>query len=101
MYRPSRLSFWSLRLAGIGLVMAIVLALLPPASVAAQGDSLVTAGSPTTPFPQNKQNEPGLAVDPTDPSVLVAGANEEIDLQPCPAEEPADPSTPRCPFTEG
>jgi hypothetical protein len=85
--------------AGIFLILALLLALLPIAPVAAQGDALVTVGSPQDTFPQNKQNEPGLAVDPTDPSVLAAGANEEIDLQPCPSDEPASP--PRCPFTEG
>ena len=100
MDRPFRPTIWPPRMAAIGLALAVVLSLLPATPVAAQGDTLVTVGSPTTPFPQNKQNEPGLAVDPTNPSVLVAGANEEIDLQPCPAEAPEAP-TPRCPFTEG
>lgn len=90
----------SLRAVAIGLILAVVLALLPVASVFADGDALVTVDSPPNRFPQNKQNEPGLAVDPTDPSVLAAGANEEIDLQPCPTNAPAPP-TPRCPFTEG
>jgi len=48
-------------------------------------DSRVTVGSPTTTFPRNKQNEPavGVALNPIDPSVLVSGANEEIDNAPC------------------
>jgi hypothetical protein len=59
----------------------------------AYGDSLVTVGSPTTTFPQNKQNEPTVAIDPIDPSIVVAGANEEIDLAPCNGSS--------CPFTSG
>ena len=59
----------------------------------ASADSLVTVGSPTTTFPQNKQNEPSVAIDPADPSIVVAGANEEIDLAPCNGSS--------CPFTHG
>ena len=54
---------------------------------------LVSTGSPTDPFPQNKQNEPAVAIDPTNPAVLVAGSNDEIDLAPCDGND--------CPFTPG
>jgi hypothetical protein len=65
----------------------------------ASGDSLVSVGSPASPFPQNKQNEPAVAVDPNNPTVLAAGSNDELDLAPC-GTDTATSSSP-CPFTPG
>src|SRR5713101_1673957 len=66
---------------------------LQHATRAAGGDTLVTVGSPPTPFPQNKQNEPALAVNANHPNILAAGSNDEIDLAPCAGSS--------CPFTQG
>lgn len=73
--------------------LAGALALAVPAVAAA--DALVTTGSPqgARTFPENKQNEPGLALDASNPGSLAAGSNDELDLALC---DGAD-----CPFTPG
>jgi hypothetical protein len=63
---------------------------------AAGADSLVTGASSSAPFPQNKQNEPGVALNQFDPTTVVVGANEEIDNAACGTGLEAN-----CPFTFG
>src|SRR4051794_1335629 len=75
----------------VGLVVLAIGA--APAVAQAAVEALVNTGSPPSPFQQNKQNEPTVAIDPSNPSVLAAGSNDEIDEGPCVGSD--------CPFVQG
>src|SRR3954454_10116343 len=84
---------------GTGALTALLLAL---SATPALGDAIVTSGSPQArnTFPENKQNEPGVALDANNTSRIAAGANEEIDVAFCGALDP-DGIANDCPFTAG
>jgi hypothetical protein len=84
-----RLVWLSLLAIGVLLVTAASAAALNP-------DTRVTVGSPSSPFSENKQNEPTITADANNASILVAGSNDEIDEEACNAG--ADNT---CPFTPG
>jgi hypothetical protein len=78
----------------LGIAAALITA--APAAAAFNPDVLVSNGSPPTPFSQNKQNEPTITNDANHPNILVAGSNDEIDMEACNAGNDTT-----CPFTPG
>ena len=85
------------RLVALAGVLSLAAALAPlPASATHGVDTEVSVGSNDTLFTQDKQNEPALAVDANHPTLLVGGANDEIDVEGC--NVAADNT---CPFTQG
>ena len=93
MAKRSSLLFVFLPTALLGLV-----AVTAVPAYAVNPDSLVNVGSQSlsTPFSQNKQNEPALAADANHPNILAAGSNDEIDMEACNAG-----TDNTCPFTPG
>ncbi|HVC33054.1 MAG TPA: sialidase family protein [Chloroflexota bacterium] len=75
---------------------ALTVLLAASASASTTGDVNVTSGSPPSPFSQNKQNEPAMAIDANHPNIVVAGSNDQIDEEACNAGNDTS-----CPFTPG
>lgn len=72
---------------GAALALAIWPVTAHAATVDVQANNPQVAGDATSNstavFPTNKQNEPSVAVDPTNPSRLIAGSNDEQMQPPC------------------
>jgi hypothetical protein len=89
--------FWLAALACVAVAMST-----GAATATAGTEAVVTSGSPNYmpgPFPENKQNEPGVAIDKVHPAIVAAGANEEIDDELCHTAQNSSDFT--CPFTPG
>jgi hypothetical protein len=80
-------------------LFSIVAVLTAVSAASAATNALVSVASPTGLHPQNAQNEPSLAVDPVHPNILVAGANDLVDMQPC--SEQASTTAGACSFPLG
>src|SRR6266567_8977959 len=90
-------SFWS-TIAGV-LIVSITLAAVafhPYAAHAATATNVQVNAVFPGPFPTNKQNEPSLAQNPTNPLNLISGSNDEIGLPACTNTTPSS-----CPITPG
>jgi hypothetical protein len=76
-----------------GRMLAVFCAVVLAVPAAAAADVPVSVGSNPSPFPQNKQNEPAVAIDPLNSSIALAGSNDEIDEPDCVGNS--------CPFVQG
>ncbi len=82
----------------VGSVVAMTMAVIPTVGLSAAPTVTNVQVNQVFPgpFPKNKQNEPSLAQNPTNPQNLIAGSNDEIGLPACTDTTPSS-----CPFTQG
>ncbi|MEA2482179.1 MAG: hypothetical protein QOC55_126 [Thermoleophilaceae bacterium] len=76
-----------------GRMLAVFCAVVLAVPAAAAADVPVSVGSNPSPFPQNKQNEPAVAIDPLNTNIVLGGSNDEIDEPNCVGSS--------CPFVQG
>ena len=89
---------WSYRsIVPLAALLAIVAAAVPVS--AAGTDVRVNVASPPAPFPTDKSAEAAIAINPTTPDMVAAGAFDEVDVAPCGTAQ-STASSP-CPFTRG
>jgi BNR/Asp-box repeat len=78
----------------LGLAVCTALVMIPQTFAAHGGNREVTDDSIDNFFSRNKQNEPTVQINPINTDIVVAGANDNIDMELCNA---GDDTT--CPFT--
>jgi hypothetical protein len=67
----------------VALMLLTAMVAFPTSTGALSAESKVSVGSPTTPYLPNASNEPALAMDANNPTVLAAGGNDLVDSAPC------------------
>ena len=77
-------------------ILALTLLVIPAQAITVTEYNVFPTPAPTNHFPQNKQNESPMAVNPTDPNNLITGANDEIEEPNC---TPATGGSSSCPFS--
>jgi hypothetical protein len=88
--------FRALAVVVVGLAPVVMMQPSANAVLPDSSDVLISNGSPRGPFSANKQNEPAVAIDANNPTVLAAGSNDNIDMEACNAG-----TDNTCPFTDG
>lgn len=78
------------------IVLSIAITIAPAHAITVTETDVFPTPAPSNHFPQNKQNESPIAVNPLDPNNVITGANDEIEEPNC---TPATGGPSSCPFS--